>query len=95
MVKDDKIELFEIQVRGVLASAFTKSGCTPSKSQWGILRGADPMTMRDITEMGVDTNTLVSLLVDEKKQPAESNRPNHDQPTPHGDVVDRATGEPV
>jgi len=51
LTKEETAELFLLQVRGVLAMAFSQSGVMPTNDDWCILRGVDDPTLRDIGEI--------------------------------------------
>lgn len=70
LTKDERTELFLLQVRGNMATAFQHSGVTPTNDDWCILRGVDEPTMRQIGEIGYRTGFNMHLqLVDIPKPP--------------------------
>lgn len=59
--KDDYTELFELRIRGILASGFAVSNVLPNAKHWKMLRGETDITMRDIGEINHITNVSLEL----------------------------------
>jgi len=71
MTKDACGELFLMQVRGALATAFLRRGIVPTHDQWGLLTAED-MTARDIAEicyaLDVEPCFNIAMHADEPQQ---------------------------
>ena len=63
LTKDDRTELFLLEVRGTVATAFQYSGEVPTVDDWCILRGVDDPTMRQIGEIAGRTGFNISLAL--------------------------------
>ncbi len=50
--KEQFTELFALQLRGAVATAFAYSNAPISETHWKMLRGETEFTMRDIGEIG-------------------------------------------
>jgi hypothetical protein len=66
LTKDAFSELFEIQVRGAVAAAFVYSQTDPGK-YWPLIRGDQPLTMRDIGDIGHLTGYNPYLVLSENR----------------------------
>ena len=72
--KDDFAELFLLQVRGAMASAFVFSGVQPGREQWDMLRGLTDPNMRDLGAIGYQTGYNMNLQLSD----VPTERPPHD-----------------
>jgi hypothetical protein len=55
LTRDELTELFLVQVRGTIATAFAHSGEIPDQNDWDAIRGLKEPTMRQIGEIGYRT----------------------------------------
>ena len=64
LTRDDRTELFTVQVRGAIATAFAHSGVAPEIEDWAVIRGDTDPTMRQIGDIGYRTgfNMYVQLI---------------------------------
>lgn len=67
LTKDDRAELFEIQVRGAMATAFNQSSQVPTQEDWDLIRGLTEPTMRHIAEIGSRTGFNMHMQLHERK----------------------------
>ncbi len=65
--RDERAELFEVQVRGTVATAFNESGVVPTQQEWDIIRGLAEPTMRDVGEIAGRTGFNVYLQLHDRK----------------------------
>jgi hypothetical protein len=49
--KETTVELFDLQVRGLIATVFASAGIEPNEQAWAMLRGEKEVTMRDLGEI--------------------------------------------
>lgn len=61
LTRDEYLELFDIRVRGALATAFSHSDTMPGKDHWDMLRGSTEITMRDVAVVGYLTHCEPTL----------------------------------
>ena len=55
LTKDEAAELFTMQVRGAIATAYLHANLTPLPHHAQMIRGTREITMRDIGEVGFHT----------------------------------------
>ncbi|QJA43018.1 hypothetical protein [Phaeobacter phage MD18] len=55
LTKDETAELFTVQVRGAIATAYLHANKTPLPHHAQMIRGTREITMRDIGEVGFET----------------------------------------
>ena len=63
MTKDEFTELFAMQVRGSVATAFVHSRAEICDEHWQMLRGEKEFTMRDLGEIGHLTGVNPHLVL--------------------------------
>ena len=67
MTKDDFTELFAMQIRGSISTAFIYSKAPISDEHWDMLRGEAEFTMRDMGEIGYITGFNLNLQLSAAK----------------------------
>lgn len=76
MTKDECIELFEVRVRGMIATAFAYRGISPGE-YWPMIRGEKEITLRAIGE--VDHITGFSTILELSERPDEPKDPTRER----------------
>lgn len=66
LTKDEFTELFEMQVRGTIATAFVY-GQVPPMEYWSMLRGEEELTLRAIGEIGHLTGFNMNMQLSERR----------------------------
>ena len=77
LTKEEFSELFEVQVRGTIASAFVHGGVSPSDEHWKMMRGEIEPTMRAIGEIGHLTGYNMYVQLSEPRRAKDAPR-GHD-----------------
>ena len=68
MNKDAFTELFEIQVRGTIATAFAYVEVEPEMKHWEMMRGNQSPTLRDIAEIGHMTGYNMNIQLSQSER---------------------------
>jgi len=70
LTRDQRADLFLLQVRGQMAMAFNHSGVIPSQAEWDILNGLTEPTSREIGEIAGRTGFNLYLQLHDTRKPA-------------------------
>ena len=66
---DDRTELFLVQVRGTIATAFLYSSVAPDEKDWAVIRGNTDPTMRQLGEIGHRTGFNMHVQLHDRNVP--------------------------